>query len=233
MSQTEFDGILKEDLERFKELLISFYGASWEESYVQFTKEISERLRRKDTNIKYRSHFESNLNDLVLSVVSRFIRINSKLERAGQKIHSFYAMLENRIGHVYHEELRRLSKLVPLPDIDDSDIASETDSADKEMEQKEKETIKTECYKKCLDDLPMHISIIFVEYYDTEELTPAERTYARQRLALKLANIPPSEATPEKLKRARNNLDSMISKWRRKHLEPCKEKCLKQRSSDR
>jgi hypothetical protein len=229
MSKTEFDGILKDDLERFKELLVSFYGKSWEDSYVQFTNEISERLRRKETNPKYRSHFESNLNDLVLSVVSRFIRINSKLQRAGQTIHSFHAMLENRIGHVYHEELRRLSKLVPLPDSDDPDIASETHSVDRELEQKEKEAITTECYKKCLDDLPIHISKIFFEYYDTEELTPAERTYARQQLALKVANIPHSEATPEKLKRAKNNLDSMISKWRKKHLEPCKEKCLKQR----
>ena len=231
MSKPEFDGVLGEDLERFKELLVSFYGKSWEDSYVQFTNEISERLRRKDTNPKYRSYFESNLNDLVMSVVARFIRINSKLQRAGQQIHSFPAMLENRIGHVYHEELRRLSKVLPLPDADDSDIPSGKDSLEKEMELSEKRAIKTECYKKCLDVLPSHISKIFIEYYDTEGLSPTERIHARQQLAIRLANIPHSEATPEKLKRARNNLDSMICKWRKKYLDPCKEKCLKQRSS--
>jgi hypothetical protein len=231
MGKTEFDGISEEDLERFKGLLVRFYQKPWEESYLQLRKEIEERLLRKDTNKNYKSYFVSNLNDLVMTVVSRFIKINSKLHRAGKEILNFHAMLENRIGHVYHEELRRLSKSVRLIDVDDSDISSPMDSIDKEMEENEARIIKAKCYKKCLDELPGHILNIFLDYYDMDELPPTGRADARQKLALQVATIPVQEVTPEKLKRAKNNLDSMICKWRKKHLEPCRDKCLKQKSS--
>jgi len=231
MRKTEFDGVSREDVERFEELLTGFYGLSGDDSYRQFTKEIRDRLSRRDTNARYRSQFENNLDDLVMSVVSRFIRINSKLHADGQKIHNFRGMLEDRIGHVYFEELRRLARLVDEVDVNDMAVPSKTNSPDVEIELSETRAMKARCYKKCLGELPLHISNIFVEYYNTDGLSPTERTRARQQLALRVANSPPSETTHEEVTRAKRNLQSLICKWRTEHLKPCKEKCLKQRSS--
>jgi hypothetical protein len=230
MSKAEFDGISEGDLERFKELLVRFYGKPWEDSYSELTREIEKRLLRKDINVRYRSYFVSNIGDLIMTVVARFIKINSKLQRDGKEILNFYAMLENRIGHVYHEVLRALSRPPePLPD-DDSDLVSQTNSAEKEMEEKEARLIKAKCYRKCLNELPPHVLNIFLENYGANKLPPAERTQTRLNLALRIAEIPAQAATPEEFKRAKNNLDSMISKWRTKHLEPCMDKCLKQKT---
>ena len=223
MRKIEFEGVSPEELEQFRELLVDFYGCSWEDSLLKLTREIQQRILNRDTNPRYRSHFESNLADLVMSVVSRFVKINAKLRAAGQPIDNFYAMLENRIGHVHFEELRKLARLT---NIDDLDVASETSSPAEHLELNEMKAIMSRCYKKCLADLPPHISNIFVEYYDLDELPPIERTQARRQLALREANLSPSEVTPEELMRAKNNLESLISKWRKKHLTPCKNKCL-------
>ena len=228
MPKTEFDGVSPEDLEHFRELLMDFYGCSWEDSLLQLTREIQRRILNRDTNARYISHFHSNVDDLVMSVVSRFVKINAKLRAEGQKINNFYAMLEDRIGHVHFEELRKLGRFT---NIDDLDVASETTSPAEHLELNEIKAIEARCYKKCLEDLPLHISNIFIEYYDLDELSPKERTEARRQLALREANLSPSETTPEELKRAKNNLESLICKWRKKHLTPCKNKCLKQRSS--
>ena len=225
MRKTEFDGVSPEDLEHFRELLMDFYGCSWEDSFLQLTREIQKRILNRDTNARYRSYFDTNLNDLVMSVVSRFMKINAKLRAEGQKIHNFYAMLEDRIGHVHFEELRKLARLT---NIDDLDVASETSSPAKHLELNELRAIKVGCYKKCLDDLPSHISKIFAEYYDLDELSPTERTQARQRLALRQANLSPSEATPGQVKRAKNNLEKLICQWRKNRLTPCKNKCFRQ-----
>ena len=231
MRKTDFDGISNEDLERFEELLRDFYGLPWEESYLRLTKEIEERILRKDTNPRYRSHFEIYLDDLVISVVCRFVRINSKLQAEGQKIHNFHAMLENRIGHVYHEELRKIFKAAKFIDIDDVNALPDTSSPFDELEQKERYELIVRCHQKCFEDLPAHIADIFVEYYGTDGLSPSQRTHKRQQLAARLAGLLPSEATLEEMKKAKDNLQSLIWKWRKKHLTPCKNKCMESRSS--
>src|SRR5690348_2722465 len=138
MRKTEFDGVSPEDLEHFKELLMDFYECSWEESFLQLTREIRKRIQHRDTNGRYRSHFDSNLDDLVMSVVSRFIRINAKIRADGQKINNFYAMLEDRIGHVHFEELKKLAR---FKNIDDLDVASETSSSAELLEWNELKAI--------------------------------------------------------------------------------------------
>lgn len=228
MLKNEFEGISEEDMEDFKALLVQFYGKPWEESYELFTKEAAERLGRKDTNRKYRSPLSDDEHDLVMSVVARFIKINSKLRRAGTKIDSFYAMLENRIDHVHHEELRDLQRSGRASNVDDIDIISQAPPIDKEMEESEASRIAAGCYKRCLDKLPKHVLDIFLEYYDVVGLTPAERAEARRRLALRVAGIPPSEATPEATEVAKRNLDIMLSKSRRRTLVPCKVKCVEE-----
>lgn len=226
MRKTEFEGISTEDLERFKTLVMDFYGLSWEESYSRLTNEIKTRILRRDINQSYRSHFESTADDLVIIVVSRFARINAKLHAAGQEIHDFYAMLEDRIGHVYHEELRKIKRAKKLVDIDDLTAPPETISADKEMEEEETRALRLHCYQKCFDNLPSHISSIFMEYYDTEGLLPKERTHKRQQMALRIGNLP-ANTTLEEMKRAKRNLDTQLSKWRKNHLRPCMDKCMK------
>ncbi|MDT5271381.1 MAG: hypothetical protein QOH49_3567 [Acidobacteriota bacterium] len=228
MLKNEFEGISEEDMEDFKALLVQFYGKPWEESYALFTKEIAERLGRKDTNRKYRSPLSADEHDLVMSVVARFIKINSKLRRAETEIVNFYAMLENRIDHVHHEELRHLSKLARTFNVDDIDIISQAAPIDREMEESEASRIAAECYNQCLGKLPKHILDIYLEYYDVEGLTPAERTEARRRLALRVAGLSPSEATLEATGVAKKNLDIMLSKWRRKNLALCKAKCVEE-----
>jgi hypothetical protein len=228
MPKNEFDGISKEDMEDFEALVVQFYGKPWEESYALLTKEIAERLRRKDTNRSYRSPLSADAHDLVMSVVARFIKINSKLRRAGTEILNFYAMLENRIGHVHHEELRELSRSARTVHVDDTDVTSSTASIDRKMEEREARRIEAECYNKCLDELPQHVHDIYLEYYDVDGLTPAERTEMRRRLALRVAGISPSEATPEATADAKKNLDIMLSKWRRRTLVPCKAKCVEE-----
>jgi hypothetical protein len=228
MIKNEFEGISEEDIEDFKALVMEFYGRPLEESYALFSKEIAERLERKDTNRNYRSLLSADEHDLVMSVVARFIKINSKLRRAGTEILNFYAMLENRIGHVHHEELRDLSRSARTVNADDIDIISQTIPIDREMEKSEASRIAAECYNKCLDKLPKHVLDSFLEYYDVEGLTPAERTEARRRLALRVAGISPSVATPEATEDAKKKLDIMLSKWRRKTLVPCKAKCIEE-----
>ncbi|MFL6334555.1 MAG: hypothetical protein ACJ754_14675 [Pyrinomonadaceae bacterium] len=228
MLKNEFEGISEEDMEDFQALLVQFYGKPWEESYALFTREVAERLGRKDTNRKYRSPLSADEHDLVMSVVARFIKINSKLRRAETEIVNFYAMLENRIDHVHHEELRDLSRSARTSNVDDIDIISQAAPIDRAMEESEAGRIAAECYNQCLDELPKHIHDIFIEYYDVDGLTPAERTEMRRRLALRVAGISPSEATPEATGGAKKKLDIMLSKCRRKTLAPCKAKCVEE-----
>jgi len=228
MPKNEFDGISEEEMEDFKALVVQFYGKPWEEAYALFTKEIAERLGRKDTNKSYRAPFSADAHDLVMSVVARFIKINGKLRRAGKKILNFHAMLENRISHVHHEELRELSRSARNVDVGDIDIISQTALIDREMERSEASRIEAECHNKCLDELPKHVHDIFIEYYDVDGLTPAERAEMRRRLALRVAGIYPSEATTEATADAKKNLDIVLSKWRRKTLAPCKAKCVEE-----
>src|SRR5579885_392904 len=228
MPKNEFDGISEEDMEDFKALVVQCYGKPWEESYALLTKEIAERLWRRDTNRNYRSPLSADAHDLVMSVVARFIKINSKLRRAGTVILNFHAMLENRIGHVHHEELRELTRSARTARVDDIDVMSQAASIDRRMEESEARRIEVECYNKCLDELPKHAQDIFIEYYDVDGLTPAERAEMRRRLALRVAGIPPSEATPDATADATKNLDIMLSKWRRKTLAPCKARCVEE-----
>lgn len=229
MFKNEFEGISEEDMDDFKVLVVQFYGKPWEESYELLTKEITDRLRRKDTNWNYKSPLLTDMEDLVISVVARFIKINSKLRRAGKEILNFHAMLENRIGHVYHEELRRLLRSARGVELDDVDVVSQMALIDREMEESETSAIEVECHKRCLDKLQGHVLDIFLEYYGVDGLTVAERTDARRRLALRVAGISPSEATPGAVAGAKRNLDSMLSKWRKKTLTPCKDKCMKEK----
>lgn len=226
MSKIEFEGISDEDFKRFEELLVRFYQKPWEESYAQFTKEIRARFVRKDIRPSLRPHFINNMNELVGSVVSRFIKINSKLERAGKQIDSFYGMLEDRIYHVCQEEIRKLSR--ESYNVDDSEIPTQTESIDKTLENDERRAIAVRCYRKCFEQLPAHIQDIFREYYEVEHLSPSERSKKRQVLAIRVANVDPQEVTPKQLRRLKNNLESMICKWRTKHLDPCKERCLRE-----
>lgn len=229
MLKNEFDGISEEEMEDFKAIVVQFYGKPWGEAYPLLTKEITDRLRRKDTNRSYRAPLINDVEDLVMSVVARLIKINGKLRRAGNEILNFQAMLENRIGHVYHEELRRLLRAARAVEIDRIDVVSPTALIDREMEDGETRAIKAECHQRCLDELPEHVLEIFLEYYDVGGLTPAARTEARRRLALRVAGIAPSAATPEAAAAAKRNLDSMLSKWRRNTLARCNDKCLKER----
>jgi hypothetical protein len=209
---------------------MEFYQEPWEESYNRLRRDIEIRFLRKDTNRKYKPLLISNMDDLVITVVLRLIRINSKLRHAGEEIKNFYAMLENRIDHVYHEELRRIFKHAGSTSRDDAsafETPEPSDPIDRRIEEEEERAIINRCYKECLGKLPEHVLSIFLEYYGKETLTPKERTAARIRLAVKVADISAAEETPERLKRAKNNLDSMISKWRRNHLDPCKDSCLK------
>jgi len=227
MLKNEFDGVTEEDMEYFQELLVKFYEKPWEEAYTQLTEEIEERLRRKDTNKNYRSRLTADLDDLIISVVARLIKVNGKLRRAGKEILNFYAMLENRIHHVYHEELRRLSVSARMLDVDEMDVASQTASIDREMEEREAWALEVNCYKRCLDELPEHVLNIFLEYYDMDGVPPAARADARRKIALRVAGISAEDATREEVANAKGNLDSMLSKWRRNTLTPCKDKCLK------
>lgn len=229
MLKNEFDGISEEDMEAFKALVVQFYGKPWEEAYALLTKEITDRLRRKYNNTRYRSHFSSVEEDLVSSVVARLIRVNGKLRRAGKEILNFHAMMEDRIGHVFHEELRRLFRPVRPVEISDLDIASPTPLINREMEENETRRLEAECHNKCLDKLPGHVLEIFLEYYDVDGLTPTERADARRRLALRVTGICLTEAPPEAAATAKRNLDSMLSKWRNNILAPCKDKCMKSR----
>ena len=226
MRKTEFDGVSNEDFKSFQKLITDFYGLSWEQSYLQLTKEIESRLLRKDTNPRYRSHFEHSLKDLVITVVARFVRINAKLQAAGKKIDEFYAMLENRIGHVYKEELKKLIRAGKNLDIDDRNVPSETNSVYEKMEQEETRALRLRCQQHCFDKLPSHIANIFLEYYDTDGLSPKQRTYTRQQMAIRLASLPSFGITLEETTTAKKNLDSRISKLRRKHLKPCMKKCM-------
>jgi hypothetical protein len=227
MRKNEFDGISEADMDAFKVLVEQFYKRPWEESYPLLTEEIEKRLRRRDTNKKYRPYLTAELDYLVVSVMARLIKINAKLQRAGKEILDFLAMLESRVGHVYHEELRRLSRAARQLDVNDVNLADRAALMDRALEETEEASLAVECYKRCLGELPQRILDIFLEYYDVEGLTPGERAEARRRLALKVEGIPPDEATPEKVKSAKDKLDIKLSKWRKRKLTPCKDECLK------
>jgi hypothetical protein len=225
-------GIRKEDVERFEKLLMDFYGKSLEESYELFRRDVKRLILGRDTNKKYHSQLIANLEDLVSTVAIRFARINGKLHDAGKGIEHFYGMLNNRVDHVWREELRRMRK--PSPSIDDPDFVERPAMVvtfDRELEENEENAIKIRCYKKALASLPKHILDLLLEYYRVEELPPTERTEAHIQLALRQGGVSPADVTAEQIKRLRNNLDSKISKWRNKVLAPRKEKCMKREHS--
>jgi hypothetical protein len=98
------------------------------------------------------------------------------------------------------------------------------------MEEREERALKVNCYKRCLDELPEYVLNIFLEYYDMDGVPPAARADARRKIALRVAGISAEGATPEEVANAKGNLDSMLSKWRKNTLAPCKDKCLKGKS---
>jgi hypothetical protein len=230
MAHKELEGLSQEDFELFKKLLTEFYRQQWEESYRLLRRQIEKRLRLKQTNKIYSSELLSGIDDLVTAVVLRFATINSKLHNAGREIENFEAMLNSKIDHVYKEELRRIQKLIrDTQSLDDPDarLTHTSPAIDGELEE-EQRTVKLECQKKCLKELPKDILNTFLEYYGRRTDTATARTEARLKLALQDANLSPSEATPEQVKRAKNNLDSKICKWRRNRLQPCQKKCIEQ-----
>ncbi|MDX6403220.1 MAG: hypothetical protein QOH70_675 [Blastocatellia bacterium] len=231
MFHKEFEGLSEKDLEQLKTLLTGFYKKSWEESYQAFTRDIERLILSRDTNKNYRSQLISNLDDLVTTVVLRFTKVNGKLLDAGSEIQHFYGMLDNRVDHVYHEELRRI--LRPSRSLDDPDFVerpSETRTIDRDLEEEEERELKIRCQRKCLASLPKATLDIFLEYYGCRKLPP-QRAQTRLRLALRLANISFAEATPDQVKSSKNKLDSKMSKWRNNFLQQCMEKCLKRERS--
>ena len=216
-----------------KKLLEEFYGKPWDEAYELFVTEIEKRLLRRvhgDTNERLKSALIDNMGDLKATVCLRVIRINRKLQQQGSGIEKFYGMLENRIKCVYYEEVKRLWRIVRSVELDDAETPEQPAPGvpiDRQLEEREEQEIKKRCQIKCLKELPERIQNIFLEYYSYRELPPKERTQARLRLALRVADISASEATPEEVLRAKNNLDSMRSRWRKDHLIPCEKNCLK------
>ena len=236
MSDKELQAVSGEDLEMFKGLVVDFYRRPWEESYTLLRAEIRKRLLRKSTNPTYRSMLVGEVDDLVTSVFIRYAKVYGKIRRAGGEIEGFEAMLEDRVKLVYHEALRRYSRLLPdiRPDSHETtEAASPAVLIDRALEEEEERARLNRCLIECLRELPEHVRNIFLEYFDTDAYSPHERVEMRLRLALREANIPVEQATPEQIFRARRNLNTMISKWRTNHLKPCKEKCLKRVASAR
>jgi hypothetical protein len=231
MAHKELEGLSQEDFELFKKLLTGFYGQEWEESHRLLRKQIEKRLRSKQTNETYRSELLSGIDDLVSSVVLRFATINSKLHNAGREIENFEAMLNNRIKHVYSEELRRIEKIIrDTQSLDDPDarITHTSNGIDSGVEEEEQRAVKLKCQKKCLKELPKDILNTFLEYCGRRTDTATARTEARLKLALRDANLSPSKATPEQATRAMRNLHTKICRYRKNRLLPCQKKCIEQ-----
>jgi hypothetical protein len=233
MSDRELRGVSAEDLEMFQAFVADHYRLPWEQSYVELTREIEGRFGRRSTNRIYRTMLEGEMHDLVMAVVIRYAKVHGSMRRAGQKIESFDAMLENRVGHVYKEALRRYGRQLRDINPDDyPDLPDPNPGVDWQLEEGEERLILLKCRLECLRKLPRRISDIFLEYYD-QDCPPAERAEMRIKLALRLEGSSADRATPEEREKAKGNLDSKMSKWRANNLRPCELKCLRRAASRR
>jgi hypothetical protein len=157
------------------------------------------------------------------------------LEQKGG-VKDFDAVLGDRVKYVYLEVRRRIakqSKALQLDDSDTPDLAEETGTIISELEAREERELEIKCALECLRKLPQHSRNILLRYYEGEKLTCAQREEKHRLLALELAKIPPEEATEQQIRRAKNNLESRISKLRKNYLRPWKETCMKRMRSRR
>lgn len=234
-SHRTVESVEEVDFKCFEVFITAHYNKSWEESHRMLRAEIRKRFHCKKMKDKYRSALISDIDDLITTVVLRFTRINSKSQAVGG-IKDFNAMLCTITNHVYHEELRRILRQAATHQLDDPEtpeLAAEVSAIDRELEGRDEIELENSCYLECLQKLPEHILNIFFRYYETENLTPGQREEKRCNLALELAGLAVEEATPQQIKRAKNNLDSLISKWRNTRLKPWKETCMKRMLSRR
>jgi len=232
MSDKELAEMSEKDLEQLVKLLTTFYKKEWEESYGLFKRDIEKLILGRDTNPKYRSLLVDELADLVATVALRFSKINRKSLEDGRKIEHFYGLLNKMAEYVYREWLRRIRK--PIDSLDDPSFTGEPSTSvgfDKELEDREERAIKLKCQMKCLASLKQSRLDLLLEYYGVLRLPPKERTAARVRLALRLANISPAEASPEQIEKKTSNLNKNVSVYRSTDLKPCMEKCLKREHS--
>jgi DNA-directed RNA polymerase specialized sigma24 family protein len=233
MSNRVVEGVEREDFERFEVFLTAHYKRSSEESHRLLRAEIERRLRSKNTNPHYRPLLISNVEDLTSIVALRFIKICRILEQNGG-VKNFDALLGNRVNHVYMEERRRIArqaKAIQLDDPETPDLAEETMIG--ELEEREERELEMRCYRECLRKLPERSRDIIIRYCEGENLTSKQREEKHRTQALELAKIPPEEATEEQITRAKNNLESRVSKLRSNCLQPWKETYMKRMRSRR
>lgn len=236
MSDKELQAVSREDLEMFKALVTDFYRRPWEESYFLLRAEIRKRLLRRGTNRTYVSTLRGEVDDLVTRVVIRYSRVYGKIRRAGREIESFEAMLEDRVRLVCYEVLRKYPRHLTEIRVDAPDAPELSATAvrvDRALEEAEERELLNKCLMKCLRELPAHARRVLIEYSDTETYPPGERTQMRLNLALREAGLSADRATPEQIFNARRKLNTAVSRWRSKHLQPCKEKCLRREASAR
>jgi DNA-directed RNA polymerase specialized sigma24 family protein len=176
------------------------------------------------------------VDDLVTKVVIRYSRVYGKIRRAGRELESFEAMLEDRVKLVYYEVLRQYRRHLTEIRVDAPDspeLPATPVRVDRAWEEEEERALLNKCLVKCLRELPEHARRVLIEYTDTETYPPGERAQMRLNLALREAGLSADRATPEEIFNARRNLNTAVSRWRTKHLQPCKEKCLRRAEASR
>lgn len=233
MREKELEKVSREDFESFEALVTDFYKKPWRESYGLLRGEIKRRLFRRVGNSVVGWRFRAEADDLVTRVVVRYSIVYGGMRRDGVSLDSFEAMLEHMVRLVFHESLRRYSKEAPdfRPDGGQPESSAGTVLVDRTMEYEEERARLNKCMAECLRKLPEHSLRLLVEYYDTDNYPPTERTKMRLLLALREAGIPPDRATPEQMADARRNLRVTVSKLRNDRLKPCKEGCMRAQTS--
>lgn len=234
MALKDHEKISPANIELLEPLLVEYYKRPYRESYELLRKQIESRFRNKHTNSNYNSMLIADLDDLVLTVVLRLIKINSKLlKKKAERINDLELMINKIADLVYREELRTLRarlKEQPLDEEDDSKRKTHplTQRVDNEIRAIQKEIMKR-CYDSCVETLPVRIKTVFRAYYTDLALEPKELIIERKRLANKEAGITEAEAqrlTPKQELRTLNNLQRKVNKWRKSHIEECVKRCV-------
>jgi DNA-directed RNA polymerase specialized sigma24 family protein len=235
MREKELEKVSREDLESFEALVADFYKRPWGASYDLLRGEIKRRLFRRVGNSVFGWRFRAEADDLVTRVVVRYSIVYGNMRRDGVPLDSFEAMLEHWVKLVFHEALRRYSRDVPdfRPGGGQPELPAPAIPIDRTLADEEERARLNKCMAECLRKLPKHSLRILVEYCDTDNYPPPERTRMRMLLALREAGIPPDRATSEQRAGAIRNLRVVVSKLRNDRLKPCKEGCMRAQTSPR
>ena len=230
LHEQDHQELAEADFAKFDDLLREVNGNEkrTDECYQILRQRIRRLFLQKDTNSRYRSALQNDLEDLIELVISRYTSFNRRSPKTlDQKVADFEKTLKGITRRVYLEELRKLRRY-PQPITIPCTSHELPQPQDNQMRGIMSE-IRLECYYKCLKNLPQRIGKLFMRYYPNHRVAPQALAAMRLELADEESGQDRGPTrTPEQQYRSLNNLQSKLHKWRTNELAECVRRCVEE-----